>query len=75
MHRAIKALREMRKEKQKQQEQAQDKPTSNARNEANSLANPKPKKQLEGGEEPVLSALQGLTRMMHRDAPQFAASL
>jgi hypothetical protein len=74
MHRAIKALREMRKEKQKQQEQAQDKPTSNARNEPNSSPNPTPKKHLDSGEAQVLSALQGLTKMMHRDVPHFAAS-
>jgi hypothetical protein len=29
---------------------------------------------LECGEEPVLSALKGLTKMMHSDVPQFAAA-
>jgi hypothetical protein len=72
MHRAIKALREMRRDKAKQQEQ--DNSETNLRNEPNSSPNPKPKRHLECGEEPVLSALQGLTKMMHSDVPQFAAA-
>jgi hypothetical protein len=70
MHRAIKALREMRKDKAKQQEQ----PAANSRNEANSTAKPKPQQRLGLGEEHVLSALQDFTRTMPGDVAQFAAS-
>jgi hypothetical protein len=69
MHRAIKALRESRKEKQKQEESK-----ANQRNEPNSSPNLNPKPKLERDEAKVLSALEGFTRMVQRDASQFAAS-
>jgi hypothetical protein len=74
MHRAIKALRELRKEKQKLRDQAQEESDSNLRNEPNYPPNSRPKPMLENSEEQVLSAVQGFTRMMHRDASQFAAA-
>jgi hypothetical protein len=76
MHRAIKALRESRKEKQKQARRDQEQETSktNLRNEPNSSPNLNPKPKLERDEAKVLSALEGFTRMMQRDASQFAAS-
>jgi hypothetical protein len=74
MHRAIKALRELRKEKQQLQDHEQEKSKTNLRNEPNSSPNLKPKPKLERDDAKVLSALEGFTRMMQREASQFAAS-
>jgi hypothetical protein len=74
MHRAIKALREMRKEKQKQQEEPQDKPTSNARNEPNFPSKSRLAKGLGLDAHELNGFIDTLARQLRTDVPQFAAS-
>jgi hypothetical protein len=72
MHRAIKALREMRKDNQKQQ--AQEYSTASARNEPNSQRNSRMGTNLEFERSERVGVSDSLEHQICRDLPQFAAT-
>jgi hypothetical protein len=76
MHRAIKALRELRKDKRKQQqEQEQPEPSkANLRNEPNSSSKARLAKGLGLDEDERTGLCDGLAKQLRDDLPQFGAS-
>jgi hypothetical protein len=74
MHRAIKALRELRKEKQKLREQAEEKSDSNLRNEPNSKRNPRLTMDLELDRHELSGMGDSLANRLNCDLPRLAAA-